>query len=127
MKLLFQLSITLLLIIPVSVKAQKAYNAVAYIANVKGKSVKLILADGYLAASKITISKGKMQKTIVFLPESGVPDEGGKLKFIQASLPSEYFIADGLKESFENLPVIIKASYHTQGRVISVQFKKREH
>src|SRR5207244_4279733 len=77
------LRILSLLLIPLfyttSVKAQKAYDMISYKAIIYGNQAKLQLADGYLLASKVTISSNFGDQ--VFSPSAAEPDARGDLRF----------------------------------------------
>ena len=60
-------------------QAQKAYDILAYRADMYGNQAKLELADGYLLASKITIQSRYGDQ--VFVANANEPNKKGDLKF----------------------------------------------
>lgn len=107
--------------------AQKAYEAVYYKGKVNGMIVKLSFADGYLAASKITLTP-KNKKAKSFIPEKGVADANGQLKFLHYINPLQpavaYFILYRLKDSAEVLSAEISGKYNDSKKQYSIIIKK---
>lgn len=111
-----------LLLLPLFSIAQKAYEVVVYRGVVNTQTVRLELADGYLAASKISI---KGTKNIIFIPESGSLTEDGRLKFVSEHKHSTaYFIIDNLSENYERLPIVINGIYCDKDKKIKVRFRR---
>lgn len=107
---------------------QKAFEAVHYIGKVQDLRVRFKLADGYLPASEINVKSTKSGKAILFIPESGMPDELENLSFYK-KLPGgskrEYFVISGLREVFAgDAPALFKASYYKNGGRFDFQFRK---
>lgn len=66
-----------------SAQAQKAYELIRYKGSIQGNRTTLLLADGYLPASKVTIySKHGNQ---LFSPSTDGPDSQGELRFNAAA------------------------------------------
>jgi hypothetical protein len=62
-----------------SAQAQKAYELIRYQGSIDGNKTTLLLADGYLPASKITIHSKSGDR--VFSPSADGPDSLGQLRF----------------------------------------------
>lgn len=107
--------------------AQKAYETVYYKGKVNGMSIRLSYADGYLAASKITLTP-KNKKAKSFIPEKGVTQANGQLKFLHYINPLQpalaYFILYRLKDSAEALPAEISGKYNDNKKQYSIILKK---
>ncbi|MFD2874461.1 hypothetical protein ACFS5N_18405 [Mucilaginibacter ximonensis] len=105
--------LTLFLLMPVLVSAQKAYTAVKYKAMPDTHEFYFTLGSGYLAASKIKLVAGG--KSVLFYPDSNLPDDKDQLAF-RANGHSDYFILNNMLESYDSLPQIIIARYWTNKR-----------
>ena len=101
----------------------KAYGSINYYGKWNGRPVSLMLADGYIGASRIKVQMGKT-RLIVFNPNSGVIDEYNQLKFIPAKEGrQDYFILDNMQEVYEAAPVFIAGKYHLNNQIISIKFR----
>lgn len=100
--------LTLFLLIPVLVSAQKAYKAVRYKATADNHEFYFTLGNGYLAASKIKLVAGG--KSVLFYPNSNLPDDKDQLIF-RADGHTDYFILNNMLERYDNSPKIIVARY----------------
>jgi hypothetical protein len=93
---------------------QKAYDHVTYRATIYGNAAVLILADGYLLASKLTIHSKLGNQA--FTPNANEADKNGNLQFNAVKSSGRFknnkgpwFIISGLDQP--NFPVQIKAIY----------------
>ena len=120
---------TLLMISSIISSAQKAYETIEYTGMVNGMMVKLSLADGYLGASKITLNP-KNKKPSIFIPENGVEDANGQLKFphyttsLKPSKP--YFLLSRLQDSFNVIPPEISGKYYDGKNQYPIILKKKK-
>ncbi len=102
----------------------KAYNVIRYAAKAPGLTFRLSYADGYLAASKITITRPK-QKAITLTPQSGTPEANGDLIFeAQNNVSEPRVILNHIDEAVE-ASKSIPGKYLLKGRTISLLFKSR--
>lgn len=100
----------------------KAYGSINYFGKLNGRTIKLMLADGYIGASRVKVQFGKTS-LIVFSPNSGVVDEYNQLKFIPAEEGrQDYFILDNMQEVYDGAPVFIEGKYHLKNQIIPVKF-----
>lgn len=74
--------------LPMQAQAQKAYDILAYRADMYGNQAKLELADGYLLASNITIHSRYGDQ--VFVANANEPNKKGDLKFNQIKSTGRY-------------------------------------
>lgn len=116
----YRLLYLLLMLLPFFANAQKAYDAVKYKGTLQDKTVQLYLGNGYLAASKITLSAQK-QKPTSFLPESGAASDQFILRNTQNST-KDLFILYHIRESYNEVPLIITGSYQFGKKAIPVKF-----
>lgn len=110
----------LMLMLPFCASAQKAYDAVLYKGTLQGKTIQLYLGNGYVAASKITISAPK-QKPVLFLPESGIANEKFMLRNTQ-SQAKDLFTLYHIQESYYKAPGIISGTYQSRKKSVPVKF-----
>ena len=85
---------------------------VEYNGAVNGMIIKLSLADGYLPASKITLTS---KKSIIFYPENGFNNDDKQIKFTQKSNLKEiekvYFILLNPKNELDQIPTQISCRF----------------
>lgn len=113
--------ILLLAAVPFRSLAQKAFETVNYKGKLNNKVIRLALANGYIGASSIKFtSKGK---SLVFSPDSGVPDEHNKLIFRLAKYQQpNYFILSNMQEAYQELPLFINGEYYNNKKFTLVKF-----
>lgn len=109
--------------------AQKAYDVIRYEALIYGRKTTLLLADGYLLASKISIHSNYGDE--VFSPDSNEPDSQGYLRFIPVKGTGRYKNNEGSWVILKGLnspeyPSKIKAVYWDGKMRITVGFTKRK-
>jgi len=104
--------LTLFIISPIIGFAQKAYETVNYKGIIKGKTVKLSLADGYLSASKITLVS---KKSIIFYPKNGFNNDDKQIKFTPITnlkeIENVYFILLNPKNELDQIPTQIYSRF----------------
>jgi hypothetical protein len=126
MKLRKIIILTLSIITPIISFAQKAYETANYKGKVNGMVVKLSLADGYLAASKITLI-AKHEKAKIFTPESGDADTKNQLKFLNYINPLKpvkaYFTLSNVEDNFSTTPTRILGKYNDGKREYPIILK----
>lgn len=112
MKLCKIFILVLFTISPIISFAQKAYEIVDYTGTANEMMVKLSLADGYLAASKITLTSNK---SIIFYPENGFNNDDKQIKFTQKSNLKEiekvYFILLNPKNEVDQIPTQLSCRF----------------
>jgi hypothetical protein len=82
------LGLLLTLFCTLPAKAQKAYDMILYQGTIYGNQAVLKLADGYLLASKLSMSS-KLDKQ-EFSPSAGEPDARGDLRFDAAKATGRF-------------------------------------
>ena len=104
--------LVLITISPIISFAQKAYETVKYNGTLNGMLIKFSLADGYLAASKITLTS---KKSIIFYPENGFNNDDKQIKFTQKSNLKEidkvYFILLNPKNEVDQIPTQLSCRF----------------
>jgi hypothetical protein len=99
----------------------KAYEVVNYQCNLSGRTVKFMLANGYIGASAIKIIRAKM-KPLRFVPAAAVADEQNSLKFVSARQDNpDYFILENMQDGYEELPALINGKYHSRSKTTPVK------
>jgi hypothetical protein len=120
--LLFSLAGLILAVFSASAQQAKAYENVRYVACQQGMVFQLYYAGGYIGASKIKLKQ--QQKTVVLVPESGMPDEDGNFVFYPASVSDRRkVVLAGINED-AIAPQTIRGTYKTKGRVTTLVFIK---
>lgn len=121
--------IALFLLITFSASAQKAFEYQYYYAKTKNFSVKLSLADGYIAATEIDITSIKTQQTTKFQSDTGRPEENGRMTFYPVSPKKvrkrDNIVLYGIKDIFDTLPQKIKGTYHLDLASYNLVFAKK--
>ncbi|MCZ4242973.1 hypothetical protein [Pedobacter punctiformis] len=116
------------LILPVLAFSQKAFEYEYYVGKTKDMSIKLSLADGYIAASEIRTVAFKNKKASKFLTETGYEQPNRKMKFYHYS-PSQkefpdYFIIENIKDTYEVVPEKMAGKYYFNNKAIDFTLKK---
>ena len=107
-----------------SSQVPKAYDMVNYNSSLKGKLVKLHLADGYLGYSSISFYTASKKKPVKFEPAASGPDEQDRLKFITYQPGHhEFFVLDSLFETYETTLTIINGRFYSGRQTIKVTFR----
>ncbi|UEG54133.1 hypothetical protein LLH06_04005 [Mucilaginibacter daejeonensis] len=118
----------LLCMIGISVTAcaqqAKAYDIIQYTAKAPGMTLRLSYADGYLAASKVTISQPK-QTALVLMPQSGTPEANGDLIFEAQNKTGEPKVTLYHIDEAAEAPKSITGKYLLKGRTVSLLFKNK--
>jgi hypothetical protein len=117
------LIVLLLACLPLGAIAQKAYETELYTAILKGKKVKLSLANGYVGASIISWYVHGKDKPVLFTPESGVPDEDYVFKSEKETYIG-YFTLKNIQEAYDNLPRYIQGYYRSGKFSLPVKFRR---
>ncbi|WP_158796090.1 hypothetical protein [Pedobacter sp. L105] len=103
----------------------KAYDAVNYKGKVKGRLVKLILANGYIGASSLNFFMLGKTKPLVFVPDAGVANELNRLKFVAVNKNEPaYFILDNMQDAYEETPAFITGDYFLNSKKIPFKLAK---
>ncbi|KQM74915.1 hypothetical protein ASE74_02730 [Pedobacter sp. Leaf216] len=117
----------ILIVSPAYVFAQKAFEYEYYVGKTKDMTIKLSLADGYIAASEIRTVGFKSKKTSLFLTETGYEQAGLKMKFYHDSASQkefpDYFIVDNIRDAYEQLPKEMHGEYYFKNEVIAFTLK----
>jgi hypothetical protein len=117
--------LTAMLSFPLFSMAQKAFENVAYRGKLNSRTVSFNLANGYIGASEISI---RAAKTLRYTPEAGYVDRDGKMKFSLLTTSekpaSDYFVLEGMAETYEHLPATIKGIYYDKRKQLKVVFYK---
>jgi hypothetical protein len=100
--------------------AQKAYDAVHYVGKRDGCVFRLVLGNGYLAASKIKLLP-ENGKPVFFNPDSAIPDNKDQLTF-HAKGHSDYLIMNNMKERYDSSPEIVVGRYWSGKQWSAVKF-----
>ncbi|MEO6523502.1 MAG: hypothetical protein ABIN91_17595 [Mucilaginibacter sp.] len=117
------LTVLLLACLPLGAIAQKAYETELYTSTLKGKKVKLSLANGYAGASVISWYTHGKNKPILFIPESGVPNEDYVFRPEKERDPG-YFILKNIQEAYNHLPRYIKGYYLSGKFSLPLKFRR---
>jgi len=129
MKKKLLLVVAAVFILPVLAYSQKAYDAVVYTGETQNITVKFTLANGYVQASEIRTTDNKSRKSSKFLTAEGYPDDESKMKFYHFSSSgktfSDYFILDGIEESYDLPPAEIYGKYYFNGGEFELTLKKK--
>jgi hypothetical protein len=123
------LFVLILIALPLFSLSQKAYDAIYYRDTMQDIAVKFTLANGYIRACELITRNIKTKKSSKFLPEKGVSNDSGKIKFYHYS-PSEktspdYFILEDIEEYYDNVPEKIYGKYYSAGNVYGIILKKQ--
>lgn len=125
MKLRQILILVLITISPIISFAQKAYETVEYNGNLNGMLIKFSLADGYLPASKITLTS---KKSIIFYPENGFNNDEKQIKFTPKTNLKEiekvYFILLNPKNELDQIPPQLSCRYRDGKKSYNFILKK---
>lgn len=113
--------ITLLATMPLFTLAQKAYETVSYSGKIKGKTITLKLANGYIGASELSLSTSAPKATIAFKPESGVPDENNQLVFKSPKAANGFFLIKNMQEAYDQPPAAIYGVYNLGAQTLPVK------
>jgi len=115
--------------LPVLAYSQKAYDAVVYTGKTQNITVTFTLANGYVEASQILTTDNKSKKRSKFLPAEGYPDDESRMKFYHFSSSgksfTDYFILDGIEQSYEEPPAEIYGKYYFNGEEFELTLKKK--
>jgi hypothetical protein len=120
------LVIALLGLLPITVRAQKAFEFEYYKGTLQGKSVKLNLANGYIGATEIYFAGQPGKHPIKYQPESGVADSPFILRCTD-NKRADYFALSNVQEAYEKLPAYISAKYYNGKQVIMLKFYRVKH
>ncbi len=123
-KLVFQtlLILTILFLTKIAIAQQpKAYEIVKYTARAQNMVFHLDYADGYIAASKISMTQAHHKKQL-FTPENGTPETDGNFGLkSSADANQNEVILKQINEETE-APKTIHANYRANGRTIPFVF-----
>ena len=113
---------------PIYAFSQKAFEYEYYTGKTKYMTIKLSLADGYIAASEIKIVSLKTKKASKFLTETGYEQPDRKMKFYHYS-PSQkefqdYFIIENIRDAYTIIPEKMKGKYYYKTHVIDFTLKR---
>lgn len=111
------------MILPTYAFSQKAFEYEYYSGKTKDMTIKLSLADGYIAGSEIKTIAFKNKKASRFLTETGYEQPGLKMKFYHYS-PSQkefldYFIMDNIRDTYEIIPKKMTGKYYYKNQIVS--------
>lgn len=117
----------ILMVSPIYVFSQKAFEYEYYIGKTKDMTIKLLLADGYIAASEIRTVAFRSKKASRFLTETGYEQADRKMKFYHYS-PSQkefpdYFILENIRDAYELVPREMHGKYYFKNEVIGFTLK----
>lgn len=109
--------------------AQKAYETTKYQGSSNKLTVTFTHADGYFSGNEIKLYNKTSRKTTRFLPENDAVNETQPTKFYHYS-PSgkkytDYFLVDGIKENYEEMPKQISARYFVKANPVKFVLKKK--
>lgn len=116
--------------IPSACFSQKAYVTNTYKATTQRLVLMFNLAEGYFSGNELKLLNKTTGKTTRFLPENNLVEENKPTKFYHYSPAgkkfNDYFLVEGLKESFETPPAKFVAWYYNRPlKVKFVLYKKR--
>lgn len=116
-----------LVVSPVYVFSQKAFEYEYYTGKTKDMTIKLSLADGYIAASEIRTVAFKNKKVSRFLTETGYEQADRKMKFYHYSAAKkefpDYFIIENIRDTYEQIPKEMRGKYYFKNEVIPFTLK----
>jgi hypothetical protein len=98
--------------------SQKAFETVVYRGKVNNSFVKFSLADGYVAASKLTTSAAGSRQVKTYLPADSQPDDRHLvMQRVSAknSARSDYFVID-LDATADAIPSTLTCRYFVKGK-----------
>jgi hypothetical protein len=112
--------IFLLAALPFCSMAQKAYETANYSGKVKGKTITLKLANGYIGASEIGLVTPH-KPTLSFKPESGAPDSNNELAFKTNKATDGFFLLKDMQNAYDQLPVLIYGVYTSGNQSVPIK------
>ncbi|WP_316802201.1 hypothetical protein [Pedobacter nototheniae] len=115
------------MILPAYAFSQKAFEYEYYLGKTKDITIKLSLADGYIAGSEIRTVAIKTGKASKFLTETGYEQPDRKMKFYHYS-PSQkefpdYFIIENTRDTYEVVPEKMMGKYYYKNQIVSFNLK----
>jgi hypothetical protein len=113
--------ITLLIIAPLCSIAQKAYETVNYGGKIRGQTISLILANGYIGASEISLKTSPKAKPLIYMPEGGAPDGDNKLTFKSTKTANSYFIINDMRDAYDRPPATIYGIFISGNKSVAVK------
>ena len=118
------LFILLLVVLPFCGFAQKAYETEQYTGKLNGRIMRLALANGYIAASTISLFNTSKNKPVLFIPDMGTADDQSRLTF-HSTLKNrqDHFMLNNMLDAYEQLPAYISGKYYLNKQVITVKFR----
>jgi hypothetical protein len=110
------LIILLLIVLPFVGFAQQ--RTAIYTASLRGKQIKLSLANGFGGASQIQMG------SVTYYANSGHADAGGHMMFQSRYVQNiEYFVLANIQDSYDKMPGVITGKYYRGRNSVTVRFK----
>jgi len=110
------LLILLLIVLPFVCFAQQ--RTASYTASLRGKPIKLSLANGFSGGSQIQVG------SVTYYANSGHPDAGGHMMFQSKYVQNiEYFVLANIQDSYDKMPRVITGKYYRGRNSVTVRFK----
>ncbi|MGF7079563.1 hypothetical protein [Mucilaginibacter sp. UYCu711] len=119
--MIFKIALLFFLTIPLCSIAQKAYETANYSGKIKGQTITLKLANGYIGASEISLRRSPKAKPVLYAPDSGTPDSDNKISFKSDKATAGYFIVKNMQDAYDRLPVIIYVIFITGTQSLPVK------